>query len=258
MRQQVSFAVVDEHPLLAEGVVQVLRQVGRFELVGVGAGIDDAVRIAREKQPELMILEVTLSGGDGGIAAATQIAEISPLTRTVFLTNSEVDEHVSAALRTGAKGYILKGVEKSEFVRIINDVLGGKVYVNPGLAARLLGRARSGSGTAGGDAITCDLTAREREIISHVALGKTNKEVAAVLSLGEKTVKHHMTSIMQKLQVRNRVEAVLIIKEKFAAILAKSGAAEPAGPGGATDGAARRETAARLYVAAESGVVRRR
>lgn len=205
-------AVVDEHPLFAEGVLNVLKNSGRFEVVAIGASADQAVAIAREKRPDLMIVEINLPGG--GLEAARRVTTESPSTKIVFLTSSETDEHVSTALRDGARGYVLKGIDKSEFVKIIAEIESGRFYVNPTIAARMLGRTRAPAAGVT-DGVLSELTVREREIITHVAQGMTNKEVASSLRLGEKTVKHHMTSIMQKLQVRNRLEAVLLVKEKL-------------------------------------------
>ncbi len=213
MNQKYSVAIIDEHPLLAEGVIQVLRSAGQFEIVGSGSNAEDAVAIARNKKPDMMIFEISIPGG--GLEAARRVSAASPETKVVFLTSTENDDNVATALRDGAKGYILKGIEKGEFIRIIADIGGGRFYVNPGVAARMLGRNRDRNRGPHVPSGLDDLTHRELEIITFVAHGKTNREVATALRLGEKTVKHHMTSIMQKLQVRNRLEAVLMLKDKL-------------------------------------------
>lgn len=260
MSKKYSVAIIDEHPLLAEGVRQVLRSVDNFDIVGSGSSIEDAVSITQEKQPNLLILGVNFPGG--GLETARRVRSVSPETMIVFLTSSENDEHVAEALRDGAKGYILKGIEKSEFVKIIGDIAVGRFYVNPALAARMLGRARHPDSGGKMPSGLEDLTQREREIITHVARGMTNKEVAVVLRLGEKTVKHHMTSIMQKLHVRNRLEAVLLLREKLGPAVtvgtpAEAGVARPTaavGPAVKTP----RNPIATLWRAAGGDIGRRR
>jgi two-component system nitrate/nitrite response regulator NarL len=207
MRAVTSIAIVDEHPLFAEGVHQTLRASGAFSVVGVGLTREEAVAIAKEKRPDILILNVTIVGG--GLEAARLVQQSAPDTKIVFLTDTERDEDVSTALGDGARGYLLKRIEKAQLISVLKEIARGQVYVDPQLAARMLARARQAAAL---QACQPDLTPRENEILALVAQGMTNKEVAKSLRLGDKTVKHHMTSIMQKLQVRNRVEAVLYFK----------------------------------------------
>jgi two-component system nitrate/nitrite response regulator NarL len=114
----------------------------------------------------------------------------------------------------GARGYVLKGIRGPELVQIVRSIHDGEVYMAPGLAARLLVQQKQGAQTGAGKHDFAELTPREGQIIEHVSRGLTNREIARELSLSEKTVKHYMTNIMQKLQVRNRVEAVLALRQK--------------------------------------------
>jgi DNA-binding NarL/FixJ family response regulator len=128
-----------------------------------------------------------------------------------MLTASESEENVTASLEAGAKGYLLKGTSGPELVRIAHAVCCGDSYVTPTLAAKLLSQMRQKQQKQSkqiDDGIS-DLTSREEEVLDHVSRGLTNKEIARELALSEKTVQHYMTIIMQKLQVRNRVEAVI-------------------------------------------------
>ena len=118
------------------------------------------------------------------------------------------------ALEVGARGYVLKGVGGEELSEIIKTVHEGGIYVSPSLAARMLVDIKDHKGPAGNDLFS-DLTAREEQILKHVSHGLSNKEVARELSLSEKTVKHYMTNILQKLQVRNRVEAAIKAREHY-------------------------------------------
>ncbi|HEU5430721.1 MAG TPA: response regulator transcription factor, partial [Thermomicrobiales bacterium] len=176
---------------------------------GEGASAADALRIAAERLPDVMLLDVSMPGG--GVDAARQLAAAYPVIRIVMLTVSENEEDVTAALRAGARAYVLKGIAARDLVGVLRAVGAGEVYVTPSLAASLLTDAgRGAAGRRGG--LVDELTERERQILERVAEGDSNKEIAAQFSLSEKTVKHHMTNILQKLQVRNRVEAALLAR----------------------------------------------
>jgi DNA-binding NarL/FixJ family response regulator len=131
-----------------------------------------------------------------------------------MLTVSEDEEDVLAALKAGARGYVLKGVSGPELVRIVRTINRGESYVTPSLAASLLVelRERDGHHEATPDPLS-ELTDRERQILELVATGRSNKEIAEEVFLSEKTIKHYMTNILQKLQVRNRVEAALLAQK---------------------------------------------
>src|SRR5262249_27611096 len=136
-----------------------------------------------------------------------------PGVRTVILTASESELDVASALQVGARGYILKGMSGAEVVETVRAIYNGQSYVAPSLAARLLiqmGERAEGAARKPGN----DLTSREEEILSLVSRGMTNKEIASCLKLTERTVKHHMTSIMRKSKVRNRVEAMLMFRRR--------------------------------------------
>lgn len=217
MDDRVSVAVVDDHPLFREGVAHTLSSQPDIEVVGEGATAQEALAIAAERLPDVMLLDVSMPGG--GIHAVRKITTEFPVVKVVMLTVSEDEEDVTAALRSGARGYVLKGVAARELVGIVRAVAAGEVYVTPSLAASLLFElsGASSSGHGGGDgrhqtSLLDELTERERQILERVAAGDSNKEIGAHLHLSEKTVKHHMTNILQKLQVRNRVEAALLAR----------------------------------------------
>lgn len=207
MSDPIRIAVVDDHPLFRSGVVATLASEKSFDVVAQGSSAADAMRICEQMLPDVLLLDISMPGC--GLKAAQQISQLCPIVKIVMLTVSESDEHVLAALEAGARGYVLKGVSANELVRTINSILVGETYVTPALAARLLKQVRQAPPTAHkpGDAAT--LTSREEEILAEVALGLTNKEIANRLHISEKTVKHYMTNIMEKLQVRNRVEAAM-------------------------------------------------
>ena len=202
----IRIAVIDDHPLFREGTVGVLVAADGIEVVGEGATATDALAIARERAPDVMLLDLHLPGG--GINAASDIAGSCPKVRIVALTAFEDEEDVTSALRAGVRGYILKGSTGDEMIAAVRAIFQGDCYVAPTLAARLL--IKKGNGI---DAVVDynqrDLSACEEKVFALVAQGMSNKEVARSLKCTDRTIKHHMTNIMQKLRVRNRVQAAL-------------------------------------------------
>jgi len=203
--------VIDDHPLFRAGVIHVLQSAPEFEVVGEGSSLEEALTIVARASPDVVLLDIGIKGG--GIAAASALSQSCPSAKIVMLTISENEEDVSGAMQAGAKGYLIKGISSTELVRVIASVQKGELYVMPELAARLLRRSQSAkSNILGGAADLSGLTYREHQIVRQLARGLTNKEIARQLNVSEKTVKHHMTNIMQKLQVRNRVEVALVAR----------------------------------------------
>ena len=210
MAETIRIVLVDDHPLFREGVAYTLAAQTDMAVVAQGESGDEAVRLAATCAPDVVLLDLNIPGG--GIEAARAIAAAQPATRVIMLTASVDEDDLVAAMAAGARGYILKGVAARELVSIVRRVHGGEGYVAPALAASLLsGIGRRPASTAPPDPLAA-LTERERQILDQVAAGLSNKEVAAKLHLSEKTVKHYMTIIMEKLGVRNRVEAALLAK----------------------------------------------
>jgi two-component system nitrate/nitrite response regulator NarL len=202
----IRIAVIDDHPMFREGTVEMLTAVDGIEVVGDGATANDALKIARECIPDVVLLDLCLPGG--GIEAAASITRTCPKVRTIMLTASEDERDITLALQAGARGYILKGSCGHEVIAIVRSIIRGDSYVAPNLAARLLVK-RGQQIKAVVNNNPDDFTFRETEIFQLVSRGMSNKEVARGLRCTERTVKHHMTNIMQKLNVRNRVQAVL-------------------------------------------------
>lgn len=211
MTETLQIAIVDDHPLFRAGVAQALERYPDFEVIAEGDSAAQAISIAGRRLPDVMLLDVSMPGG--GVNAVRQIASEVPVVKVIMLTVSEDEEDVTASLRAGAKGYVLKGVAARELAEIIRSVAAGDVYVTPSLAASLLFELTGASNRAAGEPnLLDDLTEREHQILERVAAGDSNKEIGASLQLSEKTVKHHMTNILQKLHVRNRVEAALMAR----------------------------------------------
>lgn len=210
MIEPLQIAIIDDHPLFREGVVHTLGAQPDIEVVGEGESAADALRIVAERMPDILLLDVSMPGG--GLNAVREIAAAFPVVKVVMLTVSEAEDDVTAALRAGARAYVLKGVASRELARIIRSVAAGEVYVTPSLAASLLYEMTGGRSPGAAPNPLDGLTERERQILERVAAGDSNKEIGAQLGVSEKTVKHHMTNILQKLQARNRVEAALMAR----------------------------------------------
>jgi two-component system nitrate/nitrite response regulator NarL len=208
MLQKIRVAVIDDHPLFREGVIQTFCKSEGFELVAMGASCDDAVQIAKGANVDVMLLDIQLPGG-GGIEAAQLINALPSHTKIIMLTASESEDHVSAALEAGACGYILKGISGRDLALTVRAVQNGDIYVTPTLAARMLKSIHRRPVVTKPEPAMFILTPREEDILECVAVGQTNKEIANKLNISEKTVKHYMTTIMHKLHVRNRVEAAV-------------------------------------------------
>jgi two-component system, NarL family, nitrate/nitrite response regulator NarL len=209
---KIRIAVIDDHPLFREGVVSVLNANPAFAVVSQGASADEALTTARANQLDLIILDISMPGG--GIEALKALRRLQPDLKVVMLTVSESEDHIISALELGASGYILKGISGSELAHRLQGIRQGEIYITPGLAARLLTQMRQRSHDNDIEEDSPELTKREEEVLSHVSKGLTNKEIARVLQLSEKTIKHYMTNVLQKLQARNRVEAVLAIQKR--------------------------------------------
>jgi two-component system nitrate/nitrite response regulator NarL len=203
MSDGIRIVVADDHPMFRAGVVATLAASGDIVVVAEAEDALTAIALARQHLPDAVLLDITMPGG--GLRAARDIAAACPATRVVMLTASADEDDLLAAMKAGASGYVLKGAGASELLGVIRSVCAGEVYVAPTLAWSLL-REMSSPRSSPLD----ELTAREREVLELVAEGLSNQEIGDRMSLAEKTIKHYMTNILGKLQVRSRVEAALL------------------------------------------------
>lgn len=215
MSNKIMVLLVDDHPLFREGVAQTLQAESDIEVVGQAASAEEAVRLAATRLPDVVLLDIGIPGG--GMEAAQRIAATCPVSRIAVLTASEDEDDLLQALKVGAKAYVLKGVGGRELVQIVRAVWAGEAYVSPALASSLLFELTNGrNARPSANNPFDDLTDRERQILEGVAAGHSNKEIGHQLGLSEKTVKHYMTNVLQKLHVRNRVEAALLAQKRSA------------------------------------------
>lgn len=212
MAEKIKIVLIDDHPLFREGVAYTLRSEPDFEIIGQGESLDEALQLVVDTQPHVILLDINIPGG--GIQAAEKISLSYPKIKIIMLTASSDDDDLVAALKNGASGYILKGVAARELISIVRSVWAGEGYVTPSLAASLLSEMAAGTRPVRPAASPLDeLTERELQILEHIAEGLSNKEIGLRLHLTEKTIKHYVTSILQKLHVRNRVEAAMLTQK---------------------------------------------
>ncbi len=200
--------VADDHPLFRSGLRSALASLGDTEVVGEAATGDAAIEQALELQPDVVVMDLQMPAVNG-IEATRRIVEASPHIGVLVLTMFEDDDSVFAAMRAGARGYVLKGADRGEIARALEGVAHGEVVFSAGIASRVLAFFAAGPGAA---AAVLDpfpgLTEREREILDLVARGLTNAEIARRLVVSDKTVRNHVSNVFTKLQVAGRAEAV--------------------------------------------------
>ncbi len=210
MTARVTVVVVDDHPMLRSGVVETLNAEEDVAVVGEAGSASEAIAVVTKARPDVVVLDLGIPGG--GLTAAREIADSGVPTRIAVLTASEDESNLETALELGVRAYTLKGISGPELVDVVRRVARGELYVSPALAARMLIDKRvEQRGTSAALGVSA-LTERELEVLDLVAEAYSNKEIAARLEISEKTVKHHMTNIMGKLNARNRVEAALMVR----------------------------------------------
>lgn len=202
----IRIVVADDHAIVREGLRRVLTTRG-FAVVADVADADAAFAAVAAHRPDVLVLDITMPGG-GGWSIIERVADESPSTRILMLSVHDEAEYVIESIRLGAHGYVRKDTTPAELRAAVSAVHEGKAYVSPAVAAHLTAAIRSRSDTAADTGITApgaalsSLTAREREVLTLVADGRTNKEVAASLGISPRTVEAHREALMRKLAIR--------------------------------------------------------
>ena len=203
--------IADDHPLFRDGMRGLLESVPDTEVVGEASSGDEVIALAAELQPDVILMDIKMPVVNG-IEATRRILETSPHIGVLVVTMFEDDDSVFAAMRAGARGYLLKGANQAETLRAIRAVGNGEAIFGPAVAQRLL-RFFSAPGPAARPPAFPDLTEREREVLALIARGLTNAEIAEHLVISLKTVRNHVSNILSKLQVADRAQAVLRARE---------------------------------------------
>jgi DNA-binding NarL/FixJ family response regulator len=204
----VRVALVDDQDLVRSGLRLILEAAGGIEVVGEAADGDAGVQLARRTRPDVVLMDIRMGDVDG--IEATRRIVAADAGRVVILTTFELDEYVYAALRAGASGFLLKDAPREDIVRAVEAVASGEALLSPRVTRRLLERFGGDLAARALDADgLAELTPRERDVLRLVAQGQSNLEIAAALVLTEATVKTHVSSVLRKLGLRDRVQAVV-------------------------------------------------
>jgi DNA-binding NarL/FixJ family response regulator len=205
MKDTVRVLIADDHPLFREGMRGRLDRMGDIAVVGEASDGDEAVRLSRELEPHVVLMDIKMPGLNG-IEATREILRTNPRVGVLMLTMFEDDDSVFAAMRAGARGYLLKDSGGEGVVHAIRAVTSGEAVFGPGVAERIIGYF---SVPRPAQRAFPELTEREEEILVLVAQGKSNQEIAAQLFVSVKTVRNHVSNILLKLQVADRAQAVI-------------------------------------------------
>ena len=200
-------AVVDDQRLFTRGLSGLVDMLPETQMVGIAYDGEEAVELCRKAEPNVVLMDISMPKMDG-ISATRKIRELLPRTAVIILTAHEDDEHVFEGIKAGAQGYLLKDAEFEDLSRAIRTVFAGDTIIAPNLAQKMLntfqrGRSPTGAGLAP------PLTDRELEVIRALAQGKSDRQIAHLLSISEKTVRNHTSNIYRKLHIFDRTQAVI-------------------------------------------------
>ena len=207
MKELIRLFVADDHPIVREGLRALIATEPQMKLVGEAADGVQAIEQIKALRPDVILLDLKMPRKDG-LAVIDEIVQDDPDVRIVVLTSFAEDEKVFAAIKAGALGYLLKDSSPDELLQAIRDVYNGESHLHPTIARKLM-RELSKPVSANQKPTTEPLTTREVEILNLVAHALTNREIAERLSLSERTVRHHVSNILEKLHLASRTQATL-------------------------------------------------
>lgn len=196
--KRIRILIVDDHPVVRAGLSSMLATQPGIDVVGSASSGEEALEMVRRDMPDLLLLDLRMPGMSG-IDTLLALKAMKASARVIILTSFEMDENIYRAVQAGALGYLLKDTSQSQMLEAINTVHSGRRYIPSQIAARLAERM-----------MRSNLTAREMEILEMLAKGLTNKQIGTALSISDNTVRNHVNSIMEKMEVSDRTEAVAV------------------------------------------------
>jgi DNA-binding NarL/FixJ family response regulator len=199
---RIRIVLVEDHAILREGVKALIEIESDFEVIGDFCRVDESLDGIRDLRPDLVLTDLALPGRSG-IELLGEIRRLSPTTRKLVLTAHENEEYIRAALNAGADGYVLKDANSTELMLAIRTVSAGQQFLCKAIASKILSGYLSGDQRASGEAVAQRITGREREVLTRIALGNSNKVIARELGVSPKTVEKHRSNLMRKLQLHN-------------------------------------------------------
>lgn len=214
MRSSIRIGLITEHPIFRTGVSEAIGTARNLAIVAHGQNVQDAFRMASDPTLDILLLEIEIPGI--GIDAVGSICQSASSAKVVILTAVDDEVVIIDALRHGARGYILKVITGADLIGAIEAIHRGEYYITPALASRVLPRLLARPEPHASGRHLHSLTSRERQVLSHLSSGLTNREIALKLGLSIKTIKQHKTLLFAKIGVRNRVEATAILHEVHA------------------------------------------
>ncbi|MBK3530382.1 response regulator transcription factor [Streptomyces rubiginosohelvolus] len=201
----VTLVVVDDHPVVRDGLRGMFTAAPGFEVLGEAADGVDALAVVGELDPDVVLMDLRMPGG-GGVAAIAELTRRGARSKVLVLTTYDTDSDTLPAIEAGATGYLLKDAPREELFAAVRAAADGRSVLSPAVASRLMTRVR----TPAADPAASALSAREREVLVLVARGTTNREIAAELFISEATVKTHLTHVFAKLGAKDRAAAVAV------------------------------------------------
>lgn len=206
MSERISILIVDDHSVVRQGVRAFLEAQPDLSIAGEAESGEQAVQLAQELIPDVVLMDLLLPGIDG-VEATRQLKRVSPRSQVIVLTSYYEDEHVFPALRAGAISYTLKDIRPTELAEIVRKAAQGESVLHPRVASRLIQEVRQAKRAV--PAVFADLTERELEVLRLIAEGNSNASIAEQLVLSEKTVKGHVSNILGKLHMDDRTQAAV-------------------------------------------------
>ena len=205
MKSNLRVILVDDHEVVRLGLRTLLDELSWVQVVAEAGSAEEALLVVDRHRPDVVVLDIRMPG-ESGLIASEQITRRWPETKVIFLTSYADDDLIVRAIQAGASGYVLKQVGNRKLIDALDAVRQGDALLDPVVTQRLITRVRQSETKLQATAFK-DLSAREMEVLAQVAQGKSNGQIAMVLSLSEKTVRNHVSAILAKLHLSNRVEA---------------------------------------------------